>query len=281
MITVLSSKHGSVSVDPPLVRKGETVTVTAVPDTGYQATVFLDGKPLTGASFTATGNHTVTAVFTKPYDTELFGACGASGSSVFWALTDDGTLHIYGTGAMMNTWGSDCPWYQYRKRITRCEIELGVTSIGDLAFAYCSTLQSVVLPNSVTNIGAHAFGGTALSDVYYVGTEAQWNAINIDRPNNPDLTKAALHYLSASVSAQASDAGLQIAADSLAPAKLIAAFYDRQTGRMLCLRTYELTAGQTAFTVDTAALGLTSYRAKVMVLNDSNMPLCRAAEVRK
>lgn len=304
MITVLFAEHGSISVDPPLVKKGETVTVTVVPDTGYQAAVFLDGKPLTEASFTATGNHTVTAVFTKPYDTELFGACGTSGSSVFWALTDDGTLHIYGTGAMMNTWGSDCPWYQYRKRITRCEIELGVTSIGnqcfdectalaqviipsgvtrigELAFCECSALQSVTLPNSVTNIGVHAFGGTALSDVYYVGTEAQWNAINIDRPNNPDLTKAALHYLSASISARASDAGLQIAADSLAPAKLIAAFYDRQTGRMLCLRTYELTAGQTAFTIDTAALGLTSYRAKVMVLNGSNMPLCRAAEVRK
>ena len=223
---------------------------------------------------------------------------------MFWALTDDGTLHIYGTGAMMNTWGSRCPWYQYRKRITRCEIELGVTSIGnqcfdectalaqviipsgvtrigELAFCDCSALQSVTLPNSVTNIGVHAFGGTALSDVYYVGTEAQWNAINMDRPNNPDLTKAVRHYLSASISARASDAGLQIAADSLAPAKLIAAFYDRQTGRMLCLRTYELTAGQTAFTIDTAVLGLTSYRAKVMVLNDSNMPLCRAAEVRK
>lgn len=305
MITVLSSKHGSVSVDPPLAKKGETVTVTAVPDTGYQAAVFLDGKPLTEASFTATGNHTVTAVFTKPYDTELFGACGTSGSSVFWALTDDGTLHIYGTGAMMSFWDAyEVPWWQYRQRITSCEIELGVTSIGNYgfcgctslaqiiipsgvthigesAFYKCSALQSVTLPNSITNIGVFAFSDSALSDVYYVGTEAQWNAINIDRPNNPDLTKAALHYLSASVSARASDAGLQIAADSLAPAKLIAVFYDRQTGRMLCLRTYELTAGQTAFTIDTAALGLTSYRAKVMVLNDSNMPLCRAAEVRK
>ena len=276
-----------------------------MPDTGYQAAVFLDGKPLTGASFTAIGNHTVTAVFTKPYDTELFGACGASGSSVFWALTDDGTLHIYGTGAMMNFWDNyEVPWWQYRQRITSCEIELGVTSIGNYgfcgctslaqiiipsgvthigrsAFSECSALQSVTLPNSITNIGVFAFSNSALSDVYYVGTETQWNAININHPYNPKLTNAALHYLSASVSAQASDAGLQIAADSLAPAKLIAAFYDRQTGRMLCLRTYELTAGQTAFTIDAAALGLTSYRAKVMVLNGSNMPLCRAAEVWK
>jgi len=37
-----------------------------------------------------------------------------------------------------------------------------VTSIGTFAFADCRRLQSIVIPNSVTNFGIGAFGGTEL-----------------------------------------------------------------------------------------------------------------------
>ena len=35
----------------------------------------------------------------------------------------------------------------------------GYTSIGHFAFAYCSSLTSLTLPNSVTSIGERAFSG--------------------------------------------------------------------------------------------------------------------------
>jgi hypothetical protein len=39
------------------------------------------------------------------------------------------------------------------------------TTIGDYAFSECFSLTSVTIPNSVTSIGAGAFGGTSLSSV--------------------------------------------------------------------------------------------------------------------
>ena len=70
-----------------------------------------------------------------------------------------------------------------------------VTSIGDSAFYSCSSLTSVTIPNSVTRIGDGAFFGCSrLTDVYYFGTEAQWNSITIGDDNDP-LNNATIHYV--------------------------------------------------------------------------------------
>ena len=75
-------------------------------------------------------------------------------------------------------------------------IPYGVTSIGDDAFANCP-LTSIIIPDSVKSIGYNAFGYCfSLGDVYYGGTEEQWNDITrvtIDDDNNY-LTKATIHY---------------------------------------------------------------------------------------
>ena len=42
-----------------------------------------------------------------------------------------------------------------------CIIESGVTSIGAMAFRYCSSLTSITIPDGVTTIGAYAFLGCA------------------------------------------------------------------------------------------------------------------------
>jgi hypothetical protein len=44
-----------------------------------------------------------------------------------------------------------------------------VTSIGDYAFGYCTSLTNVVIPNSVTNIGDYAFWDTSLTGVHFLG----------------------------------------------------------------------------------------------------------------
>ena len=93
-----------------------------------------------------------------------------------------------------------------------------VTSIGDGAFSFCTSLTSVTIPYSVTSIGRHAFQGctsltsvtipnsvtlidscafedcTSLTDVYYTGSEAQWKAISISSAGNDDLLTANIHY---------------------------------------------------------------------------------------
>ena len=69
----------------------------------------------------------------------------------------------------------------------------GVTSIGDYAFSMCS-INSVTIGYSVTSIGYAAFECYVyLLNVYYRGTEEQWNSIFIDKWNTP-LTSGIIHY---------------------------------------------------------------------------------------
>ena len=58
------------------------------------------------------------------------------------------------------------------------KIPSGVTSIGSYAFYTCTSLASVTIPDSVTSIADNAFHScTSLTNIYYKGTEEQWNAI--------------------------------------------------------------------------------------------------------
>ena len=73
----------------------------------------------------------------------------------------------------------DCPG------LTSVTIGSSATTIGQYAFNRCTGLTSIKIPESMTNIGYMAFSGcTGLADVYYGGSERQWNAITIDDGND-------------------------------------------------------------------------------------------------
>ena len=78
--------------------------------------------------------------------------------------------------------------------LTSIVIPKGVTKIADDTFAYCTSLTSVTIPQGVTSIGKYAFFKcTSLKDVYYGGSEAAWEQIEIGG-DNTCLTSATIHY---------------------------------------------------------------------------------------
>ena len=73
----------------------------------------------------------------------------------------------------------------------------GVEKIGK-TFRGCTNLSSITIPSSVTCIISGAFDACDnLKDVYYTGTEEQWNAISIEYDEyefNETLLNATIHY---------------------------------------------------------------------------------------
>lgn len=92
-----------------------------------------------------------------------------------------------------------------------------VTNIGKLAFKNCSSLENIIIPNSVEVINSYTFYNcnnitrvtiptgvttidrkafcecTNLTDIYYGGTEEQWNKMSISSKND-ELENVTIHY---------------------------------------------------------------------------------------
>lgn len=68
----------------------------------------------------------------------------------------------------------------------------GVTVIGNSAFRGCEKLHSVSIPKSVTVMKDSVFYKSGLTDIYYAGTKAEWNAIEIRYPDS-ELKNALIH----------------------------------------------------------------------------------------
>ena len=69
-----------------------------------------------------------------------------------------------------------------------------VVRMGSGAFFRCTGLNSVTIGNGLTSIGNSAFAYcNSLTDVYYTGTNAEWQAISIDYYNS-ELLNATIHY---------------------------------------------------------------------------------------
>ena len=77
--------------------------------------------------------------------------------------------------------------------LTSATIGNSVKSIGFRAFYDCTSLTSVTIGNGVTTIESRAFElCSSLTDVYYTGSESDWNNIFIGSGNS--LTNATIHY---------------------------------------------------------------------------------------
>ena len=124
---------------------------------------------------------------------EVSGDCGAEGGNVTWVMdTESGCLTVSGTGDMAS-WGEteSPPWLEYMPEIRRVVIEEGVTYVGDYAFILCENLQQAELADTLEEIGAYAFAGTALEtveipdNVVYIGLgafQACWNLQTVSFP---------------------------------------------------------------------------------------------------
>ena len=70
----------------------------------------------------------------------------------------------------------------------------GMTEIAQNAFMSCDKLKTVILPKSITDIGWNAFAGcSSIRDVYFAGSEEEWDAIEVGLYNQ-QLLNATIHY---------------------------------------------------------------------------------------
>ncbi len=86
--------------------------------------------------------------------------------------------------------------FYWCENLTSVVIGDGLTGIDNYVFCDCTSLTSVVMGEGVVSIGKDAFYGCEnLSDVYYAGSEAAWQSIEIDNSDdgNRYLTAATLH----------------------------------------------------------------------------------------
>lgn len=69
-----------------------------------------------------------------------------------------------------------------------------MTQITRLTFIHCYNLEKVIMPKNIKKIGDGAFDKCdSLTDVYYGGSEENWNNIDISSSNKP-LLNATIHY---------------------------------------------------------------------------------------
>ena len=88
--------------------------------------------------------------------------------------------------------GSLFSWCRSLKSIV---IPSTVKSFGWNAFEHCHSLKSVKIPVSVKSIGDMAFEYCyALTDIYYGGTEKQWNCIDLTSTTREALHGKTFHY---------------------------------------------------------------------------------------
>lgn len=83
----------------------------------------------------------------------------------------------------------------YQSGIQSFQFPNNVTIIEELTFFRCSSLETIVIPKSVKTISSNVFYSCEnLKNVYYTGTEEEWNAIDIAENSQSYLSNATITY---------------------------------------------------------------------------------------
>ncbi|MBE6984230.1 MAG: leucine-rich repeat domain-containing protein, partial [Ruminococcaceae bacterium] len=121
--------------------------------------------------------------FTIREDTLTIAGYALCGCTCLTQIVIPESVVLIGTDAF-----SDC------SALTNAIIGNAVTDIGRNAFRDCSAMTSVTIGSSVASIGEYAFYDcAALNDVYYIGTKAQWQKIEI-ATGNAAVKYATFHF---------------------------------------------------------------------------------------
>ncbi|MCH5316760.1 MAG: leucine-rich repeat protein [Eubacterium sp.] len=111
------------------------------------------------------------------------------GENIFWDCSSLKTVTLSNKAEIIGE-GT----FRYCTSLSSITIPDGVTSINYTAFANCANLESITIPKSVTFIdGAVFVDCDSLKTVYYLGSEAQWEKIEIYDGNEP-LENATVFY---------------------------------------------------------------------------------------
>lgn len=99
-------------------------------------------------------------------------------SNLQWTLNiETGLLEIYGEGEMGSCYIFEVyqPWKPYRQYIKSVIIYEGVTNIGAAAFAYCSNIETIYIPQTIEKYGMYSFESTnSLKNIYYASDKTSY-----------------------------------------------------------------------------------------------------------
>jgi hypothetical protein len=158
-----------------------TISNEAFAGCGITSAVLPEGLKTIGSSaFASCGKLTSINI---PESVTSIGSAAFEYCRVLTNISIPNNVNTIGTGVFSN-----CDSF------TEIVIPDGITKLSDDLFSSCDKLASVVIPISVTSIGTSVFYYcNKLADVYYKGTEAQWQQITIGSLNTP-LNNVTMHY---------------------------------------------------------------------------------------
>ena len=180
-IFVAEGNTGYTSVNGVLFNKNITTLVTY--PTGKKGTTYQIPEGVTEISVYSFGGCNNLTGVTIPEGVTVIGGVAFLNCSNLTSVTIPESVTEIGMGAF-----NSC------LSLTSITIPKGVTYIDEFTFNECHSLTSVVIPRSVTRIGSSAFSGCdGVKDVYYAGSQSQWNGIEIS-DGNDSLLSTDIHF---------------------------------------------------------------------------------------